>query len=44
MLNFEQFFEAAKRLPRSKIVNTMKKRETSFKAILSEAAKSVMVH
>ncbi|GFP90671.1 putative ATP-dependent helicase hrq1 [Phtheirospermum japonicum] len=33
---------AAKRLPRSKIVNSMKKRETSLKAILSKATKSLM--
>ncbi|GER38598.1 dead box ATP-dependent RNA helicase [Striga asiatica] len=33
---------AAKRLPRSKFVNLMQKRETSLKAILSKAAKSLM--
>ncbi|CAA0820868.1 Unknown protein [Striga hermonthica] len=34
--------QAAKRLPRAKFVNLMQKRETSLKAILSKAAKSLM--
>ncbi|XP_020548694.1 uncharacterized protein LOC105158042 isoform X2 [Sesamum indicum] len=38
----DQLTTAAKQLPRSKILNSMKKRETCVKAILSEAAKSLM--
>ncbi|KAL8042408.1 hypothetical protein ABFX02_09G048500 [Erythranthe guttata] len=38
----DQRITTAKRLPRSKIINAMKKRETSLKTILSEAAKSLM--
>ncbi|PIM98760.1 DNA helicase [Handroanthus impetiginosus] len=37
-----QLFTGGKRLPRSKIINSMKKRETSFTAILSKAVKSLM--
>ncbi|KAH6797259.1 UBQ protein [Perilla frutescens var. hirtella] len=35
--------EAGKRLSRPKVVSSMKKRETSFRAILSESAKSLML-